>query len=171
MKLLTAKYPQEIRRILDKYPDGEKQSALMPLLYLAQRESGHISREAMEEIASILDISVTDVSSVAGFYSLFHEEAGGRYRIQVCTDLPCALRGSEQFLHGICDYLGINSGETSSDGIFTVEEVKCLASCHHAPVLQVQGDGDISYHMDMTLETAQKLVDSLRVEAQKGGKE
>lgn len=98
MNTLRAKYADEIQAILAKYPPEHKRSAVMPLLYLAQREAGYVTAQAMAEIAEILDISITDVASVVGFYSLYYDQPHGRYHIQVCTDLPCALRGAEDFL-------------------------------------------------------------------------
>ena len=166
MNELRDKYSIEIQHFLAKYPPERKRSAVMPLLFLAQRDSGRVSQESMAEIAEILEISTTEVASIAGFYSLFHEEPGGRYRIQVCTDLPCALRGAEKFLDELCAYLGVEAGETTSDGMFTVEEVKCVAACHRAPVFQLQGGGKITYHENQTLETAKEIIEGLR-QAQK----
>jgi NADH-quinone oxidoreductase E subunit len=162
---LQNQHPDEIRRILAKYPAGQKRSAVMPLLFLAERQPGYVSKKAMEDIAEILEISPTDVASIAGFYTLFHEEPGGRYRIQVCTDLPCALRGAETFLKEVCAELGIGVGETTPDGIFTIEEVKCLAACHRAPMFQVQGDGDLSFHEHQTIDTARELFAELKEKA------
>lgn len=162
MNELQKQYPDEIRQILAKYPPEYKRSAVMPLLHLAQRQSGYVSSSTIGEIAEILEISPTDVASVAGFYTLFHLEAGGRYRIQICTDLPCALRGAEHFLKAVCEELGVAVGETTPDGLFTVEEVKCLAACHRAPMFQLQGDGDIAYHEDQTIEKFRALVNDLR---------
>ena len=155
-------YKDEIERILEKYPANFKRSAVMPLLYMAQREGGYVTRAQMAEIGEILGISTTEVASVAGFYSLYYEEAHGRYRIQICTDLPCALRGSEEFLDKLCGYLGVKPGQTTTDGLFTVEAVKCLAACHRAPMFQVQGDGEISYRENQTLETAKAWVEEVR---------
>jgi NADH-quinone oxidoreductase subunit E len=163
---LLNNYPDKVRRILAKYPAERKRSAVMPLLYLAQRETGRISQECMADIAEITGITVTEVASVTGFYSLFHEEPGGRYRIQVCTDLPCALRGAVAFMEQVCDYLGVKAGETTADGLFTVEEAKCLAACHRTPMFQLQGDGDISYHEHQTLDTFKEIVEGLRRNAQ-----
>jgi NADH-quinone oxidoreductase subunit E len=163
---LLNNYPDKVRRILAKYPAEHKRSAVMPLLYLAQSETGRISQERMADIAEITGISVTEVASVAGFYSLFHEEPGGRYRIQVCTDLPCALRGATAFLEQVCGFLGVKPGETTADGLFTVEEVKCLAACHRAPMFQLQGDGDINYHENQSLDTFKEIVEGLRRSAQ-----
>lgn len=135
---------------------------MMPLLYLAQREDNYVSPEDLDDIAEILEITVTDVASIVGFYTLYHDQPGGRYRLQVCTDLPCALRGAETFLEALCSTLGIGPGETTPDGLFTIEEVKCLAACHRAPVFQVQGDGDIVYHENQTAETALQVIEALR---------
>ena len=95
-------------------------------------------------------------------------EGGRRYRIQVCTDLPCALRGAKAFLTGLCEALGIQPGETTPDGLITVEEVKCLAACHRAPMFQLQGDGEITYHENQTVDLALALVETLRSRQQAG---
>jgi NADH-quinone oxidoreductase subunit E len=168
---LLNKYPEEIQNILSRYPADRKRSAVMPLLFLAQRDSTYVTQQAMQEIAEILEISSTDVASIVGFYTLFHEEPGGRYRIQVCTDLPCALRGAEAFLEEITQALGIGVGETTQDGIFTIEEVKCLAACHRAPMFQIQGNGEITYHEHQTLESAMAIFEQLKRKAQPAGEE
>ncbi len=95
---LAQKYPAEVAQILAKYPPEHKRSAVMPLLYLAQRDDGYVTKEAMRDIAGLLDINVTEVGGVVGFYTLYHDKQEGKYRMQVCTDLPCALRGAEAFL-------------------------------------------------------------------------
>jgi NADH-quinone oxidoreductase subunit E len=175
---LAEKYAEEIQAILAKYPADQKRSAVMPLLYLAQREGdgeghrGYVTKTAMNEIAEILGISSTDVASIVGFYSLYYDEPAGKYRIQVCTDLPCALRGAEEFLEKLCENLGIRVGETTPDGAVTVEHVMCLAACDKAPMFQVQvtggsnrggdsGDG-LSYHENQTVESAMDLIQSLK---------
>jgi NADH-quinone oxidoreductase subunit E len=165
---ILSKYKEEVDAILAKYPADFKRSAVMPLLYLAQRDPGYVSRRAMAEIGEILGISTTDVASIAGFYSLYYEEPHGRYHIQVCNDLPCAMRGADKFLAEVCDYLGIGVGETTPDGLFTVEAVKCLAACHRAPMFQVQGDGDIAYHENQTLETAKAWIEDVRRKMKEG---
>ena len=172
MNELLNKYPQEIERILAKYPANAagRQAAVMPLLYLAQREQNYLSKQSIQEVAEIAGISSTDVDSVAGFYTLFHEEPGGRYRLQVCTDMPCALRGAEQFFRDLCAALGVQPGETTPDGLFLVEEVKCMAACHRAPMMQVQGDGDIAYHEHLTVEKAMQVIEMLRERAAKEAK-
>jgi NADH-quinone oxidoreductase subunit E len=164
--MLAEKYPSEIEQILAKYPEDQKRSAVMPLLYLAQRETGHVSRQAMGDIAGILGISVTDVASIIGFYTLYHEVQGGKYRLQVCKDLPCALRGADEFLEKLCDNLGIKIGETTADGMITVEGVMCLAGCDKAPLFQVQSGDGLEYHENQTLESALEYVRQLRAPAQ-----
>jgi len=159
---LQSKYPQEIQAILAKYPADRKRSAVMPLLYLAQQEPGYITKQAMQEIGEILEMPVTDIDSIVGFYTLYHEAPAGRYHVQVCTDLPCALRGADEFLRQLCENIGIKVGETTPDGKVTIEEVKCLAGCHRAPLFQVQGGGDISYHENQTVESAVALIEALR---------
>jgi len=162
---LLANYADEIQKILAKYPPEHKRSAVMPLLYLAQREQGYVSAQAMADIAEILGISVTEVASIVGFYTLYYDEPRGRYHIQVCTDLPCALRGAEDFLKALCQALGIEVGQVTADGLFTIEEVKCIGACHRAPVFQVQGDGQIVFHENQTLETALAVIEALREKA------
>jgi len=162
VKLLAEKYSDEVQTILAKYPPDQKRSAVMPLLYLAQREQGFVSFHAIQEIAEILEISTTEVGSIIGFYTLYHDQPGGKYRIQVCTDLPCALRGAEQFLEELCDILGIQAGETTPDGLITVEHVMCLAACDRAPMFQVQTCVCLSYHEDQTVESAMRYIESLR---------
>lgn len=162
MNKLYNKYEKEIQGILARYPSEGKRSAVMPLLFLAQRDSGYVPAAALTEIAEITGVSATDVASIMGFYTLFHAEPAGRYRIQVCTDLPCALRGSESYLEQVCDQLGIKEGETTVDGLFTVEAVKCLAACHRAPMFQLQGDGEIKYYEDQNVEITMQIVDEIR---------
>jgi NADH-quinone oxidoreductase E subunit len=162
-------YTDEVKAILAKYPEDQKRSAVMPLIHLAQGRDGYVKKQAMIEIAEITGVSVTDVASVVGFYTLYHEKEGGRYHVQVCTDLPCALRGADEFLAKLCENIGIKVGETTADGAVTIEEVTCLAGCHHAPMFQVQGEGEIRYHENQSVETALEVVNALRLKA--AGKE
>lgn len=159
---LSEKYPQEVKKIFAKYPPEQSRSAVMPLLYLAQREDGYTTRAAMQEIAGMLGISVTEVATIIGFYTLFHDEKAGKYRMQVCTDLPCALRGAEAFLDALCTNLQVNVGETTEDGLVTIESVKCLAGCDKAPLFQLQDGDGIRYYEDMTVDKTLELVNALR---------
>ncbi len=162
--MLAEKYPAEISAILAKYPPEHKRSAVLPLLYLAQREFGYITPEAREEVAGLLGLEPTQVGSLVGFYTLFYDRPGGNHRIQICTDLPCALRGAERFTAGLCEKLGVKLGDTTADGMFTVESVMCLAACDRAPTFQLQNRDGIVYHENQTVESALRLAEQLRQE-------
>lgn len=159
---LTDRYPKEVAAILAKYPPEHRRSAVMPLLYLAQRDGGYITKAAMQEIAQLLDVSLTDVGGVVGFYTLYHDKQEGKYRMQVCTDLPCALRGADTFLESLCENLGVQVGETTADGLITLEAVTCLAACDKAPMFQLQSPEDIEYHENMTVDRTMELVQTLK---------
>lgn len=160
--MLAEKYPEEVKKILTKYPPEQKRSAVMPLLYLAQSDGGYVTKEAMNDIAAMLEIAPTEVASIIGFYTLFHDEKAGKYRMQVCTDLPCALRGADKFLEELCGNLGVKVGETTLDGMVTVEAVMCLAGCDKAPMFQLQSADGIEYHENMTVDKTLELVEALR---------
>jgi NADH-quinone oxidoreductase subunit E len=160
--MLVEKYANEVENILAKYPPDQKRSAIMPLLYLAQRDDGYITRQDMEEIAQVLEITPTDVASIVGFYTLYYEQAGGKFRVQVCNDLPCALRGADEFLERLCDNLGIKVGQTTPDGMVTVEAVMCLAGCDKAPLFQVQSGEGLKYYENQTVESALEWIETLR---------
>lgn len=163
--MLRETYAAEIDQILARYPADQKRSAVMPMLYLAQRHYGnYVPTAAMDEIAAILEIEPTQVASIVGFYTLYYDEPAGRYRIQICTDLPCALRGADQFAQHVCQHLGVKMGETTADGAFTVEEVMCLAACDRAPMFQVQAPDGLTYHENMTVESTAKVLDQLRAQ-------
>jgi NADH-quinone oxidoreductase subunit E len=159
---LEKKYPEEVNRILSKYPPENKRSAVMPLLYLAQREEGYLTKAAMQDVAKIVGITETDVAALVGFYTLYHDKKEGKYRMQVCTDLPCALRGAEEFMQALCAKLGIKVGETTADGFLTLEAVTCLAACDKAPMFQTQGPDGIKYHENMNLDRTMELISVLR---------
>lgn len=171
MNKLAEKYPQEIERILAKYPADQKRAAVMPLLYLVQREGMYVTKQDMVEIAEILGITSTDVASLVGFYSLYYDEPAGQYRVQVCTDLPCALRGAQEFLDKLCENLGIQVGETTADGLVTVEHVMCLAGCDKAPMFQVQSGEGLTYHENQTVESALEVVNGLKAQGRRNGHE
>ena len=159
---LAKKYPKEVKQILSKYPAEHKRAAVMPLLYLAQREEGYLTKAAMQDVAKIVDITETEVAELVGFYTLYHDEKGGKYRMQVCTDLPCALRGSDAFMDNLCANLGIKVGETTEDGFLTLEAVTCLAACDKAPMFQTQGPDGIKYHENMTVDRTVELISVLK---------
>jgi len=164
LNAILQKYAEEVQSILAKYPPDQagKRSAAMPLLYLAQREYGYLNKDAIHDVAEVCEIGLTEVESLIGFYTLYHDQASGQYKIQVCTDLPCSLRGSEQFLEKLCENLGIRVGETTSDGKIKVEAVMCLAGCDKAPLFQVQSGEGLEYHENQTVESALELIEKLR---------
>ncbi len=160
---LAEKYPKEVKQILARYPAEYKRSAVMPLLYLAQRDEGYITKAAMQDIADTLEMGVTDVGALIGFYTLYHDRKEGKYRMQVCTDLPCALRGADEFMNTLCANLGIKVGETTPDGLITLEAVTCLAACDRAPMFQIQKADGLEYHEDMTIDRTMELIEALKV--------
>lgn len=160
--MFAEKYHSEIEATLAKYPVDQKRSAVMPLLHIAQSEYGYVTKEAMEEVAAILGIEPTQVASIVGFYSLYYDHQAGQHRIQVCTDLPCALRGADKFAEDLCAKFGVKLGETTKDGMFTIEGVMCLAACDRAPMFQVQNKDGIFYHENQTVESAVKVAEALR---------
>lgn len=157
--MLKDQYADRIAQIFAKYPD--KRSAVMPLLYLAQEHYGYITDESYSEIGDLIGIDRTQVQSIAGFYTMFREEPKGKYWLQVCTDLPCALRGADGFYAQLLEELGIEDGGTTPDGMFTVEHVMCLAACDKAPMLQC----NFHYVENLDMDTMRALLDQWRAEA------
>ena len=142
MSIKDKKYQERIEKHFAKYPD--KRSAVMPLLHIAQEEYGWVSPEAIAEVAEVCEMDPTQVKSIAGFYTMYSEREKGKYWLQVCTDLPCAMNKAEDFHKELKEYLGVKEGGTSKDGLFTVEHVMCLAACDKAPMLQC----NFSYALD-----------------------
>ena len=162
MNSLQEKYPKEIKDILEKYPTEEKRAAVMPLIYLAQREAGFVKKQDLFDIAEVIGSTATEIASIVGFYTLFHDKPGGKYRIQVCDDVSCAMRGADDFIEKLCEIIGIRLGETTEDGLVSVEAVKCLAGCDKGPVFQVQSEDGIIYYENQTLESAMQLIEEWR---------
>ena len=157
--MLAEKYADRITRIFSKYPD--KRSGIMDLLYLAQEEYGWLSDAALREVADLCGVDPTQAHSIAGFYTMFSEKPKGKYWLQVCTDLPCALRGADEFYRALCDYLEVEDGGTTEDGLFTVEQVMCLAACDKAPMMQC----NFHYHEHLDLAAIKALINHWRAEA------
>jgi len=148
-----------VDEIIARYPNGREASAVMPLLDLAQRQQGGwLPRAAIEYVAQLLDLPRIRVLEVATFYSMFRLRPVGRHLVQVCTTTPCWLRGSDEVLGACRKTLGIDAGETTADGAFTLEEVECLGACVNAPVVQV---GD-AYYEDMDADSTRALLDALK---------
>lgn len=153
----SEKEQQELEQILKKYP--KKLSAVLPALYLAQREKNWLDDDDIAAVAEALDIDKTHVHSIIGFYTLFRKEPVGKYMVQVCTDLPCALRGAEAFYQRLCQRLGLKGkGGTTEDGLFTVEEVVCIAACDRAPCMQI----NLEYFENLTDEKFDEIIANLR---------
>jgi NADH-quinone oxidoreductase subunit E len=122
-------------QIISRYP--EKRSAVMPLLYLAMAEEGHLTEQGMEEVARWCGITPAQVLAVASFYTMYKREPTGRYLISCCTSISCMLLGGDDVLHAVEDESGVPHGETDADGLLSVEHVECLGACGGAPAVQV----------------------------------
>lgn len=132
---------KKISQILKKYPEAQKQSAVLPLLDLAQRQNDNwVSTAAMDHIAHILDMPKVRVYEVATFYTMFNKKPVGQFHIQLCQTTPCWLCGSDKLVDLIERKLGITSGETTADGLFTLTKVECLGACVNAPMVQINDD-------------------------------
>lgn len=153
---LREKYASEIDTILARY--AQKRSAILQLLYLAQDEYGYLTDEAIREVASILELPPTDVFEVAGFYTLLYDEPVGKWVLQVCDDVPCCFLGAEQLVADLEAKLGIQTDQTTPDGMFTLQRVKCLAACDKAPLLQV----NLEYRYNLTPDKVNALIAELR---------
>ena len=157
--VLVEKYADRIEKHLAKYPD--KRSAVMPLLYIAQEEHGYLTPEAIEQVAEVCEMDPTQVRSIAGFYTMYREAPKGKYWLQVCTDLPCALKGADQFYKELLEFLEIEDGGTTEDGMFTAEHVMCLAACDRAPMLQC----NFHFVEDLDMDKMKDLLAKWRSEA------
>ena len=149
---------EEMRSHLVKYPPERKRSALIPLLFVIQRERGWVDNEGVNFLAKFLDLEVTDVWETATFYSMFNMRPVGRHHIQICKTLSCRIMGEPEITEHVCNRLGIHAGETTADGRFTVSLVECLGSCGTAPMMQVGFD----YYEDLTVEKVDKILDDLK---------
>lgn len=146
------------RRIIAKYPTGKQASAVLPLLDLAQRQHDNwLPRAAMDYVARLLGMPPVKVYEVANFYTMFNRAPVGKHHVQICTTAPCWLRGSDEVVAACERKLGINLGETTADGQFTVVEVECLGACVNAPVVQIGDD----YYEDVTGARMEELLDGL----------
>ncbi len=147
----------EIEKIKAKYP--EVMPATLPVLWVAQRRFGHVEPEVQRLVASTLGLPEAHVHGVASFYTQYYKEKKGKHVLDVCTCLSCQLCGGYDILEHLENKLGIKAGETTEDGMFTIEEVECLGACGYAPMLQVTND---QYVNNLTPEKVDKLVDSLK---------
>ena len=137
----SSKSNKEIKNILSKYPSNRKESGVLPILDLAQRDcGGWLPMEVIEKVAEVIGMPQIRVLEIASFYSMFNLKPVGKYHLQLCSTTPCWLRGSDDILKAIKDELKLNLGDTSDDGLFTLTKVECLGACVNAPILQVNDD-------------------------------
>ncbi len=163
--MLREKYANEIDALLARFP--QKKSAVLHLMHLAQNEYGHMSDAAMHEVADILDLDPTHVLSLAGFYSLFYEEPTGKYVLEICNDLACALRGADAFVEMASRKLDIPLEGTTNDGLFTLKTVMCLGACDRAPMLQC----NLKFYENLDETKFTDLIAELRAKSAAGDSE
>jgi len=154
----TAENRARFDAIVQRYPAERRRSAVLPALYLAQYQQGYITANAIRHVAGLLGISRADVEDVVSYYTMFYTRPVGKYVINVCRTLSCAINGAERVTEELVGKLGIKPGETDSTGTFTLLEVECLGACDRAPAVMVN-DG---WHECLTPEAAGRLVDDLR---------
>ena len=150
-----------LAEILGRYPDYGRRSALMPLLWEVQRAERHVSEARIDEIAEILGLHATEVKGVMSFYSTYHEQPVGRYHLQVCRTLSCALAGADELADFLEEELDLVNGETDAEGRFSLQFVECLGSCGTAPVLQVND----TYFERVSRSRCRALLDAMRRDA------
>ncbi len=149
----------EVKRLIDRYPEGKQKSALLPLLHLAQENfGGWLSTETMDYVAGLLRIEPIEVYEVATFYSMYNLKPVGKYLFEVCQTGPCMLNGSDDIIAYIGEKLSIKPGETSADGLFTLKTVECLGACGYAPMMQMGK----TYREHLTKEKVDAIIDECR---------
>lgn len=135
MPVLREQHTKEVEKILKRYPD--KRSAIIPLLWLVQRTAGYVTAEGIAEVAGITGITLAQVQEVVSFYTMFHQKPVGKYLISVCDNISCSLLGAEQLVEHLEAKLNVRAGETTADGLFTLQTVECLGACNMAPVMMI----------------------------------
>ena len=160
--MLSADSLKKIDREVAKYPPDQKQSAVMACLAIVQQELGHVSQDSENAVAHYLGMPPIAVHEVTTFYNMYNQQAIGRYKLNVCTNLPCQLRDGETALAHLCKRLSIEEGGTTTDGMFTVQKSECLGACADAPVLLVNDRQMVSF---MTNERLDELLDTLSGQA------
>ena len=154
----TPEHRARFDEIVQRYPPDRRRSAVLPALYLAQQQQGYITANAIRHVAEALGITRADVEDVVSFYTMFYRKPVGRFVLQVCRTLSCALNGAERVTEALTEKLGIRPGQTDADATFTLVEVECLGACDRAPVVMVND----AWHECLMPADAAKLVDDLR---------
>lgn len=135
--MLSDRLKKEIDSCLEKYPSDRKQSGVMSALACVQKERGWLNKESIEDVANYLGMPAIAVQEVASFYTMFNREPVGKYKIRLCTGLPCLLRGSDNVASCLKRKLGVGFGETTSDNVYTLQESECMGACGDAPVITI----------------------------------
>ena len=156
---LTPERRATLDDIISKYPPDRRRSAVLAALYLVQEQQGYLTGNAMRHIAPVLDLTPAEVEDVATYYVMFFRRPVGRYVLQVCRTLSCALGGAERVTEALSEKLGIGVGETDASGMFTLLEFECLGACDRAPVVMVNNE---HWHEHATPESCGKLIDELK---------
>ena len=154
-QFMPAKRMEEINHWVAKYPEDQKQSAVMSTLRIVQEEHNHLTPELMNAVADYLDMAPIEVYEVASFYTMYEHKPVGKHLINVCTNISCLLRDSSSVVDHLQKKLGINLGETTDDGRFTLRSVECLGACVNAPMMQVDKD----YHENLTIKSIDEVLD------------
>ncbi len=154
--IFTEENEKQFQTVVARYPSDHKRAALLPVLWIAQRQWGYLSHEVMTYVAERLELHPSEVMNTATFYTLFNKEKVGKFHIQVCTNLSCWLRGSDDIVSTCKEKLGIGVGETTADGKFTLNHVECLASCGTAPMMQVNDQ----YHENLSCDQVATMIDT-----------
>jgi NADH-quinone oxidoreductase E subunit len=154
----TAENRARFDQIVQRYPPDRRRSAVLPALYLAQYQQGYITANAIRHVAELLGITRADVEDVVSFYTMFYTRPVGKFVLQVCRTLSCALNGAERVTEALSEKLGLRPGDTDASGTFTLIEVECLGACDRAPVVMVND----AWHECQRPDDAAKLVDDLR---------
>jgi NADH-quinone oxidoreductase subunit E len=155
----TADRRRQLDELLTKYPAERKRSAVLAALYLVQEQQGYLTANGMRHIAPIVDLTPAEVEDVATYYVMFYKEKVGKYVLQVCRTLSCALGGAERITEALSEKLGIKVGETDPSGMFTLMEFECLGACDRAPVVMVNNEW---WHERATPENCSKLIDDIK---------
>ena len=159
--MLSESIRSEIKKWMDLYPAGRQRSAILPALYVIQREFGYCPVDAQNELAAMLDLEPAEVGAVVDFYHMFHTEPKGEYHIEVCTNVPCMLRGANQCMHHFEEKLGIHHGEKTADDRFALDHMECLGSCGTAPMVSIteRKTGQIRYFEELdSAEAVEKVL-------------
>lgn len=159
---LSEQTAERFAREVAKYPADQKQSAVMACLAIVQQEQGHVSAEAEEAVAAYLGMPPIAVREVTTFYNMYNQQPVGRFKLNVCTNLPCQLRNGQHALEHLCRRLGVEEGGTTEDGVFTVQKSECLGACADAPVMLVNDRQMVSFMSDARLD---ELVETLKASA------